>query len=123
VTTPAAQKPNGEPMPMSGTNNESERTLRQVANARKTGRTSKTPKGARRQTVITSVIESLRQHLPTFTLASVIKEVSRWLSDGKSCFEVLRDRLKRAARRMKTSFLDASTGPPIVDRLFPAHNP
>jgi transposase len=119
VTAAAAQKPNGEPMPMPGTNNESERTLRPVANARKTGRTSKTPKGARRQTVITSVIESLRQHLPTFTLATVIQEVSRWLANQKSCFAILRDRLKRAARRMKRSFLTVGTGPPILDRLFP----
>lgn len=123
VTTAAATKPNGEPMPAPGTNNESERTLRRAAEARKTGRTSKTPCGARRQTVITSVIESLRQHLSTFTLASVITEVSRWLTNGKSCFEILRDRLKNAARRRKRPFLTAGTGPPILDRLFPPPTP
>ena len=37
-----------------------ERTLRSPAQARDTGRTNKTPTGARRQTVIVSVLESLR---------------------------------------------------------------
>jgi transposase len=41
---------------VSGTNNESERTLRDAANDRKTGRTSKTIHGARRRTVLTSVL-------------------------------------------------------------------
>lgn len=123
VTTAPATKPNGEPMPAPGTNNESERTLRRAAEARKTGRTNKTPQGARRQTVITSVIESMRQFLAIFTLASVIEEVSRWLDTGKSCFAALRGRLQRTARRKKMDFLTAGTGPPILDRLFPTPNP
>ena len=36
--------------------------------ARDTGRTNKTLVGARRQTIIVSVLESLRLYLPTFTL-------------------------------------------------------
>lgn len=43
-----------------GTNNESERTLRDSAQARHTGRTNKTVFGARRQTIVRSVLESLR---------------------------------------------------------------
>jgi len=72
-----------------GTNNESERTLRDAANDRKTGRTSKTIRGARRRTVLTSVLESLRLSLPTFTLAHVLEEVTIWLTTGRSCFRQL----------------------------------
>ncbi|MBY0468857.1 MAG: hypothetical protein K2Q07_07760, partial [Burkholderiaceae bacterium] len=38
--------------------------------------------GARRQTIVVSVLESLRVYLPTFTLASVIAEVNRWRQTG-----------------------------------------
>lgn len=50
----------GTTIPLAGTNSEAERTLRGAGEMRKTGRTSKTLRGARRQAVITSVIESLR---------------------------------------------------------------
>ena len=33
-----------------------------------------------------SVLESLRQHLPTFPLSSVIEEIRRWCETGRSCF-------------------------------------
>jgi transposase len=69
-----------------GTNNESERTLRDAANDRKTGRTSKTIRGARRRTVLTSVLESLRLSLPDFTLSHVLQEVTTWLVTGRSRF-------------------------------------
>ena len=105
VTTPAVVQPNGEAKPVSGTNNESERTLRSSAMARETGRTNKTIKGARRQSIITSVLESLRNYLPTWTLASLIREVTSWEERGGSCFS-------RAVRRIgkskqKTGVLDA----------------
>jgi transposase len=93
VTAAPVEKPNGEMMAISGTNNESERTLRAPALARVTGRTNKTPAGARRQTVITSVLESLRQHLPTFTLSTVIEEVANWLEAGWSCFARMAEKL------------------------------
>jgi hypothetical protein len=86
VTVEPVKKPNGETMLVSGTNNEAERTLRSPAQARGTGRTNKTVAGARRQTVIVSVLESLRQHLSTFTLSSVIEEIRRWSETGRSCF-------------------------------------
>ena len=86
VTAEPVEKPNGETLLASGTNNEAERTLRTPAMARNTGRTNKTVAGARRQTVIVSVLESLRQHLSTFTLSSVIKEIRRWSETGRSCF-------------------------------------
>ncbi|MDA1159421.1 MAG: hypothetical protein O2983_07405, partial [Planctomycetota bacterium] len=76
-----------------GTNNESERTLRDAANDRKTGRTSKTLRGARRRTVLTSVLESLRLSLPDFTLAHVLEEVTDWLTSGRSRFRQLLESL------------------------------
>ena len=76
-----------------GTNNESERTLRDAANDRKTGRTSKTVRGARRRTVLTSVLESLRLSLPDFTLAHVLEEVTDWLTSGRSRFQQLLESL------------------------------
>jgi hypothetical protein len=60
VTTPAAAQPHGQSEPVSGTNNESERTLRSQAQAGDTGRTTKTTLGARRQTMVVRVLESLR---------------------------------------------------------------
>jgi transposase len=86
VTTPAVAQPNGQSEPVSGTNNESERTLRTEAQSRDTGRTNKTINGARRQTIIVSVLESLRLYLPTFTLNGVIEEIKRWRQAGQSCF-------------------------------------
>jgi transposase len=93
VTAEPVTQPNGEEMAVPGTNNECERTLRVVAAARKTGRTSKTPSGARRRTVIVSVLESLRVHVVEFTLESVIAEVSGWLEKGQSCFSCMVEQL------------------------------
>lgn len=94
VTAAAVKTPRGTEVPVAGTNNEAERTLRGAAQARKTGRTSKTLHGARRQTVIVSVLESLRMHLATFTLSSVIDEVQQWCDAGQSCFAKLLKKLK-----------------------------
>jgi transposase len=89
VTAPPVKLPSGATTPVAGTNNEAERTLRSAATARKTGRTSKTLRGARRQTILVSVLESLRQQLPTFTLSSIIDEILDWSATGRSCFEQL----------------------------------
>ena len=51
------------------------------------------PAGAKRQTVVTSVLESLRLYLPIYTLQSVIDEVKRWSETGRSCFAELLDKL------------------------------
>jgi hypothetical protein len=93
VTAAPVKTPKGEAQPVAGTNNEAERTLRGPAMARDTGRTSKTFNGARRQTVIVSVLESLRQYLKTFTLKTVIGEICCWSKFGRSCFERLADKL------------------------------
>jgi transposase len=89
VTAPPVETPTGAVAPVAGTNNEAERTLRDAALARKTGRTNKTPSGARRQTIIVSLLESLRCHLPTFTLTAVIDEIQSWFDTGQSCFDKL----------------------------------
>ena len=94
VTTESVPQPNGKTQPVGATNNEAERTLRSPAQARKTGRTNKSMSGARRQTIVTSVLESLRLYLPTFTLTSVIAEIQRWVEKGRSCFTDLLRKLK-----------------------------
>jgi transposase len=99
VTAPATEQPNETTRPVDGTNNEAERTLRGAAQARLTGRTSKTPVGARRQTILTSVLESLRVYLPTFTLTSVMAELQRWWATGRSCFAELIEKLKLTPRK------------------------
>ncbi len=68
------------------TNNSSERRLRNPAQERKAGRTSKTAAGAHRRSVLVSVLESLRANLEKFTLASVLEEVGRWMDEGISLF-------------------------------------
>jgi hypothetical protein len=93
VTAAPVQKPNGEMTAVSGTNNAAEQFLRSPAQARDTGRTNKMPAGGRRQTVIVSVLESLRQYLSAFTLSSVIAEVGHWLETGWSCFARLAKKL------------------------------
>lgn len=93
VLAKPVEQPNGEAHAVGGTNNEAERTLRNPAVARKTGRTSKTVRGARRQTIVTSVLESLRLYLSSFTLPMVIEEVRGWLATGRSCFEELLEKL------------------------------
>ncbi len=93
VTTPAATRPNGASQPAAGTNNEAERTLRGAAQAREAGRTNKTLVGARRQTIVSSILESLRLYLPSFTLRSVLAEVEHWWQAGRSCFVALLEKL------------------------------
>src|SRR5437763_829784 len=104
VTARPVEQPNGEMQTVGGTNNEAERTLRNPAAARKTGRTNKTVPGARRQTILTSVLESLRLYLSAFTLPKVIEEVQGWLGTGRSCFEELLEKLGLA--RPTQSILD-----------------
>jgi transposase len=94
VTAKPVEQPNGETQQVGATNNEAERTLRSPAEARKTCRTNKTLNGARRQTIVTSVLESLRLYLPTFKLTSVLAEIHCWIEKGRSCFTELLNKLK-----------------------------
>ena len=108
VTASPVTQPNGKTHCVAGTNNESERTLRNPAEARATGRTNKTDRGTRQRTVVTSVLESLRLYLPTFTLATVIAEVRSWEKAGRSCFEKLLAKLKILPPEVS-----------VLDSLFP----
>ena len=80
------------------TNNLSERGLRGPALDRQAGRASKTAAGAARRSVIQSVLESLRKHLPEFTLPNVIAETTRWMTSGLSLF---REQLTAARTQLK----------------------
>ena len=93
-----------------GTNNEAERELRPAALARKTGRTNKTLRGARRQSILHSVLESLRKQLCEFTLGTVVAEVLRWSAMGRSCFAELAQKL--GLRLPENSVLDAVLAKP-----------
>ena len=88
-----------------GNNNASERELRDDATARRTGRTSKTASGAKRRSIISSVLRSIGKQVEVFTLASVIAEVKQWMIRGKSCFAEM---ASKAAKQ---------TTPGILDRL------
>ena len=68
---------------------------------------------ARRQTVIVSVLESLRQYLSSFTLSSVIEEIGHWLEAGRSCFARL------AAKLGLTGGQPHADRPSLLDRLLP----
>ena len=48
-------------------------------------RTSRTP-GAKRRTILTSVLRTLAKQLREFTLDGVIDEIKRWMVKGRSCF-------------------------------------
>jgi hypothetical protein len=112
VMAPPVEQIDGTTQPAQGTNNEAERTLRDPAMARKTGRTNKTPAGARRQTILKSVLESLRLYVPKFTLKPVVEEIQRWSRQGTSCFERLKRKLKLT-----------SPEKPALDRLYPQPAP
>lgn len=71
---------------LDATNNLSERELRGPALDRKAGRTNKTATGAHRRSVIVSVLQSLRMNLDTFSLTTVLQEVTRWMQEGISLF-------------------------------------
>jgi len=55
------------------TNNQSERDLREEAQARKAGRVSKTAKGAKRRSTILSVFASLMRRMEQFSLEKLLK--------------------------------------------------
>jgi hypothetical protein len=114
VTAKPVEQPNGSTKPVAGTNNEAEQMLRNPAQARDTGRTNKTSNGARRQSILTSVLESLRVYLRTYTLATVVDELMRWAATGLSCFERLLKKLKLTPRQRAK---------PILDQILPDSHP
>jgi transposase len=114
VTAPPVRQPNGTMKAVDGTNNEAERTLRPAGQARDTGRTDKTGNGTRRRTIVTSVLESLRLYLPTYTLGKVVEELTRWEAARRSCFERLLHKLK---------LTPPQSTPSILDQIFPRPTP
>jgi len=69
------------------TNNRSERNIRNEAEIRKGGRTSKSEKGAKRRSIIMTVLMSLRTRFTKFTLNILLTEVEQWIEQGCSIFE------------------------------------
>jgi transposase len=108
VTAEPVWQPNGATKLVDGTNNEAERVLRGPGAARDSGRANKAPRGTRRQSILTSVLESLRVYLPTFTLSNVMSEMKRWWKTGCSCFTEL-------LRQLGLQTPEQS----ILDRLYP----
>ena len=69
------------------TNNRSERNVRSEAEIRKGGRTSKSKDGAKRRSIIMTVLMSLRTRFTKFTLNTLLTEVEQWIEQGVSIFE------------------------------------
>ncbi len=81
---------------MEPTNNRSERNVRREAEIRKGGRTSKTEAGAKRRSIIMTVLATLNTRFPKFTLAQLLAEVERWLAAGGSIFQLELTALEQA---------------------------
>lgn len=78
------------------TNNRSERNVRSEAEIRKGGRTSKSDEGAKRRSIIMTVLMSLRTRFTKFTLNTLLREVEQWVEQGRSIFEKELAELKMA---------------------------
>jgi hypothetical protein len=85
------------------TNNRSERQARSEAMARKAARTSKTESGAKRRSVIMSVLASLSKRLEHFTLGSVLSEINHWFEMGQSVFREELATLQAATPALSTA--------------------
>ena len=72
------------------TNNQSERDLREEAQARKAGRTSKTAKGAQRRSVIASVFGSLKRRMKNFVMTNLLEVVFNAYDKGISLFSIIK---------------------------------
>src|SRR5215469_3433653 len=71
------------------TNNQSERDLRDEAQTRKSGRTSKTAKGAKRRSTIISVFGTLKRRMERFSLAELLKVVFDAYAKKISLFDIV----------------------------------
>lgn len=94
-----------------GTNNLMEREIRGSALDRKAGRTNKTAKGARRRSVIVSVLQSLRVNLANFSLTTVLAEVTSWMKQRLSLFAEQWRKVQEATKAAaKTTAIPEPTG-------------
>ena len=78
------------------TNNRSERNVRREAEIRKGGRTSKSDNGAKRRSIIMTVLATLNTRLEKFTLDKLLTEVAGWRDVGLSMFQLELINLERA---------------------------
>ena len=78
------------------TNNRSERNVRREAEVRKGGRTSKTDNGAERRGIIMTVLATLNTRFETFTLETLLTEITRWVDTGISRFQAELADIKQA---------------------------
>ncbi len=78
------------------TNNRSEGNVRREAEIRKGGRTSKTEQGAKRRSIIMTVLASLNTRFKKFTLNDLLAEVKSWMEMGCSIFKLELSRLEQA---------------------------
>jgi transposase len=108
VTAAAVLQPNGESQEVAGTNNVTERENRNPAQAREMGRGNKSVPGARRQTIVVSVLASLRLYVTEYTLGNVVREILSWWQAGESCFAKL-------LQKMKLQVPEAS----VLDKVLP----
>ena len=72
------------------TNNQSERDLRDEAQARKAGRTSRTAKGAERRSVIISVFGSLKRRMKHFVITNLLNIIFDANDKGISLFNIIK---------------------------------
>jgi transposase len=78
------------------TNNRSERNVRREAEIRKGGRTSKSDAGAKRRSILMTVLATLNTRFPKFTLNHLLAEVQRWIEMGRSIFQLELTELEQA---------------------------
>jgi transposase len=78
------------------TNNRSERNVRREAEIRKGGRTSKSEKGAKRRSVVMTVLATLDTRFEKFTLENLLLEVQSWITSGHSIFQEELAKIKKA---------------------------
>jgi len=68
------------------TNNRSERNVRREAEVCKGGRTNKSEPGAKRRSILMTVLTTLNTRFPKFTLEQLLLEVQGWIEPGCSIF-------------------------------------
>ncbi|WP_215607623.1 hypothetical protein [Leptothoe spongobia] len=61
--------------------------MRREAEVRKGGHTSKTDKGAERRGIIMTVLATLNTRFESFTLETLLAEITRWIDTGVSLFQ------------------------------------
>jgi hypothetical protein len=79
------------------TNNQSERDLREEAQARKASRVSKTAKGAKRRGTILSVFASLKRRMEQFSLAELLKVIFEAYGRNVSLFNIMKQKNQKMA--------------------------